>query len=39
MIMLVMIVVAMMHEQVHQRAGEQQQKWQRAKQVCAVLRE
>jgi hypothetical protein len=29
--------VTAMHEQVHQRAGEQQQVWQRAVQMGAVL--
>lgn len=37
--MLVIIAMPMVHEQMHQRASEQQQEWQHTEQVGAVFRE
>src|SRR3989338_9059309 len=39
MCVLVMVAMSMVHEQMHQRAGEQQQKRQRTEQVGAVFGE
>jgi hypothetical protein len=39
MSMLTIVAMAVVHEQMHQRASEQQQKRQRTKQMGAVLRE